>query len=97
MNLLNHKRNFICRSIIRCYELHFDHNHNRKTKHYYLQVENNSSAPLWPIVEKEEKLLLLRVHGSSDVSAPFLYTEQHTSCLKLGNTVSGWCYYFLYI
>ncbi|KAI8424305.1 hypothetical protein MSG28_002855 [Choristoneura fumiferana] len=54
--------------------------------HIYLrsvvQVEKNSSAPLWPIVEKEEKLLLLRVLGSSDVSAPFLYTEQHTTIVK---------------
>ncbi|KAI8442151.1 hypothetical protein MSG28_005760 [Choristoneura fumiferana] len=40
-------------------------------------VEKNSSAPLWPIVEKEEKLLLLRVLGSSDYGG--LYVEVQLS------------------
>ncbi|XP_047984362.1 LOW QUALITY PROTEIN: vacuolar protein sorting-associated protein 13-like [Leguminivora glycinivorella] len=53
------------------------------------EVERNSSAPLWPVVEKEEKLLILRVAGTKDITAPFLYTEQHGSCLKLNNEFGG--------
>ncbi|XP_023933797.2 intermembrane lipid transfer protein Vps13 isoform X2 [Bicyclus anynana] len=53
------------------------------------KVEENSSAPLWPIVEKEDKLLLLRVYGTSKAAAPFLYTEQHSVCLKLDNEFGG--------
>ncbi|XP_047510768.1 vacuolar protein sorting-associated protein 13 isoform X2 [Pieris napi] len=53
------------------------------------EVEQNSSAPLWPIVEKEDKLLLLRVSGSTEHAAPFLYTEQHSVCLKLNNHYGG--------
>ncbi|CAH0407407.1 unnamed protein product [Chilo suppressalis] len=53
------------------------------------EVENKSSAPLWPVVEKEDKLLLLRVSGSTDHGAPFLYTEQNSVCLKLNNEYGG--------
>ncbi|XP_049870372.1 intermembrane lipid transfer protein Vps13 isoform X3 [Pectinophora gossypiella] len=52
-------------------------------------VEKNSSAPLWPVIEKEEKLLLLRAACSSENCAPFLYTEQHSTCLKLDNVYGG--------
>lgn len=54
---------------------------------FLYQVEQNSSAPLWPVIEKEDKLLLLRVDCSKDHAAPFLYTEQHSVCLKLNNEV----------
>ncbi|KAM3967394.1 vacuolar protein sorting 13C isoform 2-T2 [Aphomia sociella] len=53
------------------------------------EVEQNSSAPLWPVVEKEDKLLRLRVAGSTEPAAPFLYTEQHSVCLKLNNEYGG--------
>ncbi|CAK1546186.1 unnamed protein product [Leptosia nina] len=53
------------------------------------EVDQNSSAPLWPIVEKEDKLLLLRVSGSTEHASPFLYTEQHSVCLKLNNHYGG--------
>ncbi|CAG9795097.1 unnamed protein product [Diatraea saccharalis] len=53
------------------------------------EVENNSSAPLWPVIEKEDKLLLLRVAGSTDHAQPFLYTEQNSVCLKLNNDYGG--------
>ncbi|XP_034830205.1 intermembrane lipid transfer protein Vps13 isoform X2 [Maniola hyperantus] len=53
------------------------------------EVQQNSSAPLWPVVEKEDKLLLLRVSGSTEIAAPFLYTEQHSVCLKLNNEYGG--------
>lgn len=54
-------------------------------------MDQSSSAPVWPMVEKEDKLLLLRVSGSTEHAAPFLYTEQHTVCLKLNNDVSFVC------
>ncbi|KAL0832908.1 hypothetical protein ABMA28_001052, partial [Loxostege sticticalis] len=53
------------------------------------EVDQSSSAPVWPMVEKEDKLLLLRVSGSTEHAAPFLYTEQHTVCLKLNNDYGG--------
>lgn len=53
------------------------------------EVEQNSSAPLWPVIEKEDKLLRLRVAGSTEHAAPFLYTEQHSVCLKLNNEYGG--------
>ncbi|CAH2105533.1 unnamed protein product [Euphydryas editha] len=49
------------------------------------EVEQNSSSPLWPVVERDDKLLLLRVSGSAEHAAPFLYTEQLSVCLKLNN------------
>ncbi|GBP47898.1 Vacuolar protein sorting-associated protein 13 [Eumeta japonica] len=49
------------------------------------EVEASSSAPLWPLVEKEDKLLLVRVSGSTEHAAPFLYTEQHSTALQLNN------------
>ncbi|XP_022825403.1 vacuolar protein sorting-associated protein 13 isoform X2 [Spodoptera litura] len=52
-------------------------------------VAQNSSAPLWPVIEKEDKLLLLRVACSPVHAAPFLYTEQHSVCLKLDNEFGG--------
>ncbi|XP_026737163.1 vacuolar protein sorting-associated protein 13-like, partial [Trichoplusia ni] len=52
-------------------------------------VLQNSSAPLWPVIEREEKLLLLRVFCSPVYAAPFLYTEQHSVCLKLDNEYGG--------
>lgn len=35
----------------------------------------------------EDKLLKLRIVGTSEISAPFLYTESHTTLLKLNNKV----------
>ncbi|XP_013138688.1 PREDICTED: vacuolar protein sorting-associated protein 13C [Papilio polytes] len=53
------------------------------------EVAEKSSSALWPVVEREDKLLLLRVAGSAEHAAPFLYTEQHTVCLKLNNEYGG--------
>ncbi|KAH9640442.1 hypothetical protein HF086_018108 [Spodoptera exigua] len=55
----------------------------------WITVAQNSSAPLWPVIEKEDKLLLLRVASSPVYAAPFLYTEQHSVCLKLDNEFGG--------
>ncbi|XP_059046157.1 intermembrane lipid transfer protein Vps13 isoform X1 [Achroia grisella] len=53
------------------------------------EVEQNSSSPLWPVIEKEDKLLRLRVAGSTEIASPFLFTEQHSVCLKLNNEYGG--------
>ncbi|XP_053604237.1 intermembrane lipid transfer protein Vps13 isoform X1 [Plodia interpunctella] len=55
----------------------------------WIMVKQNSVAPLWPVIETEDKLLLLRVACSTTHSAPFLYTEQHSTCLKLDNEYGG--------
>ncbi|XP_049694728.2 intermembrane lipid transfer protein Vps13 isoform X2 [Helicoverpa armigera] len=55
----------------------------------WITVAQKSSAPLWPVIEREDKLLLMRVAGSADYAAPFLYTEQHSVCLKLNNEFGG--------
>ncbi|ENN76402.1 hypothetical protein YQE_07063, partial [Dendroctonus ponderosae] len=39
--------------------------------------------------EMEDKLLKLRIVGTSEISAPFLYTESHTTLLKLSNKYGG--------
>lgn len=49
---------------------------------------------LWPKSEMEDKLLKLRIVGTNEISSPFLYTESHTTLLKLHNRVSY--YYFTY-
>lgn len=54
----------------------------------WTQVEENSCSALWPRSEKDDKLLKLRVVSTEEVSAPFLYTETHTTLLKLQNRVS---------
>lgn len=53
------------------------------------EVEESSCAPLWPVVERDEKLLRLRVSGSTEYCAPVLFTEQHTTTLKLKNEYGG--------
>ncbi|KAJ8727553.1 hypothetical protein PYW07_001672 [Mythimna separata] len=55
----------------------------------WITVAENSSAPLWPVIEREDKLLLLRAACSPAITAPFLYTEHHSVCLKLDNEFGG--------
>ncbi|CAB3239394.1 unnamed protein product [Arctia plantaginis] len=55
----------------------------------WLTVPEKSSAPLWPVIETNEKLLRLRLECSDVTTAPFLYTEQHSVCLKLDNEFGG--------
>lgn len=53
----------------------------------WVRIEPNSCSPLWPRSEMEDKLLRLKVAGTEEISAPFLYTESHTTLLKLKNKV----------
>lgn len=53
----------------------------------WTKVEPNSCTALWPKSERDDKLLKLRIFGTDEISAPFLFTESHTSLLKLKNKV----------
>ncbi|XP_044259687.1 vacuolar protein sorting-associated protein 13 isoform X2 [Tribolium madens] len=55
----------------------------------WICVEPKSCSALWPKSELDDKLLKLRVKGTEEVSAAFLYTESHTSLLKLKNKYGG--------
>lgn len=50
-------------------------------------VESKSCTALWSKSERDDKLLKLRIEGTEEVSAPFLFTESHTTLLKLQNKV----------
>lgn len=55
---------------------------------HWLNVQPKSCRALWPKSEKEDKLLKLRVEGTTDTSASFLYSESHTTLLRLNNKVN---------
>lgn len=50
-------------------------------------VESKSCTALWPKSERDDKLLKLKIAGTEEISAPFLFTESHTTLLKLKNKV----------
>lgn len=51
-------------------------------------VEPDSCAAWWPKSDQDDKLLKVRVQGTEEISASFLYTDSHTTLLKLKNKVS---------
>ncbi|CAG9815731.1 unnamed protein product [Phaedon cochleariae] len=55
----------------------------------WVAVEPRSCSPLWPKSEKSDKLMRMRVKGTPDCTPPFLYTESHTTLLKLANKFGG--------
>ncbi|KAF7282566.1 hypothetical protein GWI33_002356 [Rhynchophorus ferrugineus] len=55
----------------------------------WVKIEPKSCTALWPQSEMEDKLLRLRIAGTEEISAPFLYTESHTTLLKLNNKYGG--------
>lgn len=55
----------------------------------WVKVEPKSCSALWPKSDVEDKLLKLRIVGTKETSAPFLYTESHTTLLKLNNKHGG--------
>ncbi|XP_057669487.1 intermembrane lipid transfer protein Vps13 isoform X2 [Diorhabda carinulata] len=62
--------------------------HNRPADHWVV-VEPKSCAALWPKSEAQDKLMRLRVKGTTESSAPFLYTESHNTLLRLNNKYGG--------
>lgn len=53
----------------------------------WTKVEPKSCSALWPKSERDDKLLKIRIVGTTEISAPFLFTESHTTLLKLKNKV----------
>nr|XP_023022705.1 vacuolar protein sorting-associated protein 13-like [Leptinotarsa decemlineata] len=53
----------------------------------WVTVNPESCSALWPKSEMTEKLLKVRVGG--DCTSPFLYTESHTTLLKVENNFGG--------
>ncbi|XP_018574731.1 vacuolar protein sorting-associated protein 13 isoform X2 [Anoplophora glabripennis] len=62
---------------------------NDRPADHWLAVEPKSCSPLWPRSDMEDKLLRLRVEGTTENSAPFLYTESHNTLLRLNNKYGG--------
>lgn len=50
-------------------------------------MQPKSCTALWPKSERDDKLLKLKIVGTEEISAPFLFTESHTTLLKLKNKV----------
>nr|CAI5824993.1 unnamed protein product [Callosobruchus analis] len=55
----------------------------------WTMVDSKSCAALWPKTDKDDKLLRLRIEGTDEISAPFLYTESHNTLLRLDNKYGG--------
>ncbi|KAJ8937448.1 hypothetical protein NQ314_011837 [Rhamnusium bicolor] len=62
---------------------------NDRPADHWTKVEPESCSALWPRSELEDKLLKIRVNETEEVSAPFLYTESHTTLLRLNNKYGG--------
>ncbi|CAG9865247.1 unnamed protein product [Phyllotreta striolata] len=52
-------------------------------------IEPKSCSPLWPKDTSQDKLMRIRVKDTDECSAPFLYTDSHTTLLKLDNKFGG--------
>lgn len=55
----------------------------------WITVEPKSCSALWPSSDFEDKSLRVRIKGTNEISPPFLYTESHTTLLKLKNQYGG--------
>ncbi|CAK9800782.1 Intermembrane lipid transfer protein Vps13, partial [Anthophora quadrimaculata] len=53
------------------------------------KVPPGECTSLWPRTEHEQKTLRARIAGDPEKTAPFLYTESHTTLLKLNNKYGG--------
>ncbi|KZC12683.1 Vacuolar protein sorting-associated protein 13A, partial [Dufourea novaeangliae] len=53
------------------------------------KVPPGECTALWPRSEHEQKILRAKISGEPDTTAPFVYTESHTTLLKLNNKYGG--------
>lgn len=53
----------------------------------WFSVESKSCTALWPKSEQNDKSMKVRVEGTAETSASFLYTESHTTLLTISNKV----------
>ena len=61
---------------------------------FYLKVPPGECSALWPRSDHEHKTLKANVAGYSQKTAAFIYTDVHTTLLKLDNKVVN-CYFKL--
>ncbi|XP_043520214.1 vacuolar protein sorting-associated protein 13 isoform X3 [Frieseomelitta varia] len=54
-----------------------------------IKVPPRECTALWPRSDHEQKTLSARIAGSPEKTAPFIYTESHTTLLKLNNKYGG--------
>ncbi|XP_076249315.1 vacuolar protein sorting 13C isoform X2 [Calliopsis andreniformis] len=54
-----------------------------------IKVPPGECTALWPRSEHEQKTLRAKIAGEPEKTAPFLYTESHTTLLKLDNKYGG--------
>lgn len=53
----------------------------------FVKVSAGECAALWPRIEHENKTLRAKVAGQPEKTAAFIYTDSHTTLLKLDNKV----------
>ncbi|XP_076294775.1 vacuolar protein sorting 13C isoform X2 [Lasioglossum baleicum] len=53
------------------------------------KVPPGECTPLWPRTEYEQKTLRAKIVSEPETTAPFIYTESHTTLLKLQNKYGG--------
>lgn len=54
-----------------------------------IKVPSRECTALWPRSDHEQKTLSARIAGNPEKTAPFIYTESHTTLLKLNNKYGG--------
>lgn len=54
---------------------------------YAIQIAPGECSAFWPRSEKEVKTLKAKVAGHPEKTAAFIYTDVHTTLLKLDNKV----------
>ncbi|KAK9299461.1 hypothetical protein QLX08_007488 [Tetragonisca angustula] len=54
-----------------------------------IKVPPRECTALWPRSDYEQKTLSARIAGNPEKTAPFIYTESHTTLLKLNNKYGG--------
>lgn len=57
-----------------------------------MKVPAGECAAFWPRVEHENKTLRAKVAGQPEKTAAFIYTDSHTTLLKLDNKVMQYVY-----
>ena len=53
----------------------------------YAKVSPGECAALWPRIEHDNKTLKAKVASQPEKTAAFIYTDSHTTLLKLDNKV----------
>lgn len=57
----------------------------------WIVVDPSGCNAFWPKSSQEDRLIKLRVAGTTEITEPFLISESHTTLLRLNNRVTE-CY-----